>query len=67
MKHVEKITLVLLLVELPIVTLWASNRISAGSILLRFGSERGLHESDLVEIALVGPLWLILFARLRRL
>ncbi len=67
MKRAEQITLVLLLIELPIFTIWAGKRIHAGKILVRFGSDRGLHESDVVELALVGPLWLILLARLRRL
>lgn len=65
-RRLEQFALVVLLIELPLVTLWAIDRIDIGPVLVYFGPRHGIHESDLVIIGLTVPAWWLLLVHLIR-
>lgn len=64
--RLEQLALVVLLIELPLVTLWSVFRIDLGPVLLYFGPHHGIHESDVVVTGLAVPAWWLLLIQFLR-
>jgi hypothetical protein len=66
MRKLELASLFTALFTLPLATSWEIVRVDFGVVVLYLGASHGIHESDIVTLALAVPIWMLLFCQLIR-